>query len=121
MFFSCNNDKEPCEEDICPTVFNTIKVKVINSSNNRVTLDSFKVINPVSKEDLTPPPAVYPANVLLSEVGYPLISDNTIPYNTTINLTFIGYLDSLEITENYQVMENCCGVELLSGDLNIQL
>lgn len=120
FIYSCNKDKTDCQEDICPTVFTTITVTLIDTVNDEmIQLDSFKVIETNTGKDVTP--SGYPSEFLIKDKKYPLVSDYSIPLNESRKLTFCGFKGELEVKRPFTAREGCCGVDLISGETEILL
>lgn len=121
LFSACKKEvKENCEGQICTLEFKTIDVSVLDSNQNAIALDSFKVIEISTKAIVTPSNTGLSMEYYQKEGRYPLVTDGMIEVGKTREMEFKGYIDStLVIQKIYSAKEGCCGVEFVSGNLNV--
>lgn len=113
-----------CTNKACTEVFKTIAVTILDSDQNQVALDSFKVINLENGNDLTR--IVHPAEfeAMMENGTYPLFGDEFVQEfrNKKVEINFKGFRDNLEIVNsNYTVGADCCHVILISGEPEISI
>jgi len=120
FFLSCIK-KDECSDILCTTEFRVITVSVKDVNGNPVALDDFTVTDLNSGIDVTPVGSLETTR----ELGeYTLLVDgpSSIPFDDTKDLRFRGFINSEEvINSEYTFRGECCGVNLVSGDLNLTL
>ena len=125
----CNQDDNneesnliDCSNLICTSEFTTITVSIRSENFDPVFLDDFKVIDVNTGLDVTPSETVFPMELILESSEYPIISDGSIALGETREMEFIGFINETEVIRSiYVAEERCCGVHLLSGDLNLEV
>lgn len=123
FLISCNKKEfNECSSIICTTEFKIITTSITNKDSEIVILDSFKVIDSNTKEDITISESFYSLEFAKKTGQYPIVADGSIELNNKKKLIFIGYIDNKEVIRNtYVAEENCCGVNLISGNLNLTI
>lgn len=119
FIFSCTDENDECEDIACIAIVNEITVNLTDSTNNPVVLDSYKVIDLSNGSEITPM-----NNNLQNdkENGRYLIAiDASVDRFESKEIQFQGVKDStLNIASNYIIEGDCCGVSLVSGNLNLK-
>ncbi len=126
---ACSNDIEKSKEDcgentFCTENYVTIGVTIKDNSGVKIVLDSYKVIDMATKEDLTLPYSNEEFENYRNTGYYPIFSDAyRVQYqNSKTTISFIGYISENEvITEEFIVGADCCHVSLISGNTEIVL
>lgn len=100
---------------MCTTEFRYVYVKIKDAQNNAVVLDSYKVINKDSGEEIT-------ISEPQEEVGtYPLVNDASKVIKNT-NVQFVGYKDNkMVVNEAYKITRDDCHIQLSDGKTEIKL
>ena len=125
---ACNDKDDPAKQDCsmvsCTQNFVTITVSVKDVPGEAIVLDTYKVIDNATGEDLAADLNAEEYQYLKEQGFYPILSDaNRVQYqNTTATLTFKGYVANEEvINEDYEVGADCCHVSLITGNTEIVL
>jgi len=119
---SCNTDENNLDDcsGSCTTEFKIITVSIVDFNSEPVSLDSFKVTDVSNDMDVTPSNSVFSLEEAQELGEYPIVTDGSIELHNSMELKFQGFIDSNEVVNsNYVAQEECCGVSLLSGDLNL--
>jgi len=126
FYTSCDPDDDSnsvgCEAIACTDVFVTIGVSIKDMNDAPVALDAFKVINTQDNSEVTImlSPSDFEQAQQLGE--YPIMDDANINENQELQLEFKGFIGGGEvISSNYTVSSDCCHVDLVSGDLELEL
>ena len=121
FFISCNeDDSNNCSDLICTTEFKIITTSVMNADSEIVILDDFKVIDSDNEEDVTISESLYSLELAQETGQYPIVADGSIELNKKRKMTFIGFINNQEvIRSSYEAEEECCGVNLISGNLDL--
>lgn len=124
---SCSNDdktkKQDCSEPTpCTQNFVTISVSVKDASGVDIPLDSFKVVDTKTGEDITLVNNQEDFEGYKQDGFYPIFSDAyRLDYlNKTTTIAFTGYSsDKVVVNEEFEVGADCCHVLLISGNTAI--
>lgn len=117
----CDNN-EDCSDIACTADFTIINVSVVDGNGAPVALDSFQVIDLETGDDVTPSEEYYSLENAQMTGEYPLVTDGSIPLHQTRHLEFKGYIGEQQVVDGiFKAKEECCGVELVYGDLEIVL
>jgi hypothetical protein len=126
---ACSNHNEisieDCDENtFCTENYVTIGITIKDNSGVKIVLDSYKVIDMATKEDLTLPYSNEEFENYRNTGYYPIFSDAyRVQYqNSKATISFIGYISENEvITDEFIVGADCCHVSLISGNTEIVL
>ena len=125
IFISCDAKESvnsECENVVCTFEYRAISITIINQSQIPVALDSFKVIDKETGVDYS---ILLSTNqfILAQETGrYPLVNDASFGLNEEYTLQFKGYINNTEVVSStYEVSTDCCHINLISGDLQLEL
>lgn len=119
LTLSCSSSENECNliDVVCTEEFRYITVEIVDSKNEPIVLDSYKIIRNDTDEDITHKEDMF-------QNSYPIINDsyqNEIA-NKKLSLTFTGVLNNQEvINEIYIVSADCCHIDLISGKTKIIL
>jgi hypothetical protein len=114
-----NNQENECNQiDIaCTKQFVIISLAVIDTNNNPVSLDNFKVHIKDTGEDISNKENIF-------ENYYPIIDDsyqNELA-NKKQTLIFTGFINKKKvISETYEVSADCCHIYLVAGKAKVIL
>lgn len=127
-FFSDNDNRiilkkrcadNDCTAIACTEVFVTISVKVVDATGAPVALDSYKVIDKETGEDVTPEHNIMDAQL---SGEYTIATDAMLDQNQTREFEFMGYLgDKQVVSGEYKIEKDCCHIELVRGHLELVL
>jgi len=129
FILACSKDNEKSKDDcgentVCTQNYVTIGVTIEDTSSVKIVLDSYKVIDITTKEDLTIPYSKEEFENYRETGYYPIFSDAyRVQYqNSKTTISFIGYISDNEVvTEEFIVGADCCHVSLFSGSTKIVL
>lgn len=124
IIFSCSETKTIVEDNqcnkidiVCTENFITISIEIVDSNDNPVTLDSFKVIQKNTGKDIS-------NNANLYNNYYPIVDDSYQHQleNKEQTFIFMGFKDNKEVVkETYVIAADCCHIYLVSGKTKITL
>ncbi|MFD2518299.1 hypothetical protein [Salinimicrobium flavum] len=124
LFQSCSEkDNEKCD-GACTEEYRTIIVKIVDSEDQPVALDSFKVVNLKNGRDLTIQVEEEVLQSIRERGSYPLFSDKYVQeyIQQQLDINFTGLIEGEEVvSEDYKVGADCCHVYHISGDLELTL
>jgi len=129
FILACSKDNEKSKENcgvntVCTQNYVPIGVTIEDTSSVKIVLDSYKVIDITTKEDLTIPYSREEFENYRDTGYYPIFSDAyRVQYqNSKVTISFIGYISDNEVvTEEFIVGADCCHVSLFSGNTKIVL
>lgn len=129
FILACSKDNKKSKENcgvntVCTQNYVTIGVTIEDTSSVKIVLDSYKVIDITTKEDLTIPYSREEFENYRDTGYYPIFSDAyRVQYqNSKVTISFIGYISDNEVvTEEFIVGADCCHVSLFSGNTKIVL
>lgn len=124
---SCSNTDDTifqeCSTPIaCTQNFVIISVTVKDASGVAIPLDSFKVVDTKTGEDITLVENTADFETYTKDGFYPIFSDAyRLDYqNKTTTIAFTGYQSDNEVVrETFEVGADCCHVLLISGNTDI--
>lgn len=122
---SCKSDDDiivdECEGVTCsPDIYIPI-ILIIDGNQDPVPLDSYEVIDIATGDVLTTsiPPAIF--EQYQQSGKYPLKIGN-LELHQEKDLLFKGFINDMEvISSSYKVRMGCCGIGLVSGDVDLVL
>ncbi len=120
---SCNSDDDSdCRNTICTTEFVTITVFVKDQDQQPVALDSFKVINIENGTDMTISLSQSELEMSQQSGQYPLVNDGSLEANEKRQIQFKGFINNQEvISSSYTVSDDCCHIDVITGNLQLTL
>lgn len=114
---SCIKTDE-CKDVVCTEVFKSITIKIIDSQNLPVLLDSYKTIKDSNNETFTI------ADSFSGDGIYTIIDDSHKHKTATSGSTFIfeGTKNNVVVvSEEFVITKDCCHISLKSGKTEISL
>jgi len=123
---SCSKDDDnpnsQCVNTVCTEQFVTISVSIADRDQKPVVLDSFSVTNIENGKDMTVSLSESELDFAKKTGKYPLTDDSSLSTNQQAKLLFRGLANNEElISSQYVVGTDCCHINLISGDLELEL
>ncbi len=126
LFVGCTSDDSPkppdCSTTICTQNFVTLFVTISDASGVAIPLDSYKVVDTQTGEDITLTTGAEEFETFRDQGTYPILNDAyRMQYqNTNTTISFTGFISGEEVvSERFVVGADCCHVQLISGNTAI--